>query len=595
MPSRSTQIRIGLWTAWVLLVAILILRYWSPSVFYPDQEAGPIYATPNMQMREGVYSNNDQSPDLKMLTRKIRLEPNENYQISFLVKEVTGPEAMTLYVDFFGDNYDFAEQQIEVILKPGIKDKTITRAIPSGEKLPIQAELRIYYFSPTRGAISEEIRVIKESKIINYTFLACIVLIALLSMLYVSVNSDANCTKSDPSLRRLQLLFVFIFLGLIAAPCWLANFNLFLYKPLDENRNKFEKPAGNMIVQLFVEGAEYGKNYEKYFNDSFGFRDLFIKLKNQLDFNLFKRSDEIFIGSDGGMEYRVQLEVNEIKGERLTAQDWEQLQYNLMKLDSYLRSRGITLLLLPIQLKFSIYPELMPLGKISRPEKTAFLRLTEWLEIQPQLHYIDARKILLAAKNEHPVFYKTDFHWNEIGAFFVAGEVVNQIGKLSNKAWRWSHPLQYHEKADFIGGLNRSLGLLYPLEEKQIVIDHNWEKTGSFVKAEAPFEVHFRAEPGKASQLLPKTVVVGNSFTKTYFENNGFYENFSEAYFLHRANQHALTKLLPPDVKFLVYQFIEPEIGTILWEDLRRWQVLLEDTKTYLPQTQNKTSRTAEQ
>jgi alginate O-acetyltransferase complex protein AlgJ len=481
-----------------------------------------------------------------------------------MVNEVIGPEPAVLTVDLVGKDYNFAEQRFQVKLDPCARKKTITRTLPSGDMPPAEAVLRISYSSPTRVAISK-IRILVENAkprlALAYMFLAGLMLLAVLAMKNIASPALAAANKSELRCNRLQLFFVFIFLVLIAAPWFQAKFKLVKYAPLDENRNRLEKPRGGILAGLFVNGERYGKDYEKYFNDNFGLRDLYIKLKNQLDFSLFNRSDMVVVGGEGMMEYRNVLENQEILGERLSVQEWDRIKSHILQMDAYLRSRGITLILLPIQQKFSIYPELMPTGKIVRPEKTAFLCLIEWLDSQPQLHYIDARKILLAAKKKHPVFYKTDFHWNGIGAFSVAEDVVNRIAQISSRPRRWSHPLQYHEGDRFIGGLTRSLGVLYPPKEKVIVIDKNWEQTGGFLNARMPFLVHFQAAPGKAASLLPPTMVVGNSFTDNYFEENGFYENFSESYFLHNANLPNLRELLPPGLKFLVYQFIELEIG----------------------------------
>jgi hypothetical protein len=67
-------------------------------------------------------------------------------------------------------------------------------------------------------------------------------------------------------------------------------------------------------------------------------------------------------------------------------------------------------------------------------------------------------------------------------------------------------------------------------------------------------------------------MVFGNSFTQNYFEESGFYEKFSEAYLLHNSNLPIMRDLLSPGLKFLVYQFIELEIGEFSRPD--HWPVL---------------------
>jgi len=441
MSVESGKIHIWLWAASILLGAIVILRQWNPAFLYSDGGSGPVYAqSSSMQSREGVYFSNDRSQNLKRLAKPVHLKPNINYQLSFLINEVVGADPVILTVDLVGNSYNFAEQRFQVKLDPGTRNKPIVRTLPSGDKPPAEATLRIYYSSPTLVSISK-IQILRENKkprqALAYMFLACLMFIVILAMKNVALPALAAANKPESRCSRLQCFFIFVFFALIAAPWFQTTFKFFRYAPLNENRNRLEKPSGNILVGLFEEGEKYGKDYEKYFNDNFGLRDFYIKLKNQLDFNLFHQSDRVVIGRESWMEYRNVLENQEIRSERLNAQEWDQIHSHILQMDAYLRSRGITLILLPIQQKFSIYPELMPAGQISRPEKTAFLRLVEWLDSQPQLHYVDARKILLAAKGKHPVFYKTDFHWNGIGAFYVAEGLVNSIGQLSGQSRRF--------------------------------------------------------------------------------------------------------------------------------------------------------------
>jgi hypothetical protein len=577
MHIAINKVRFGLWTASIILALILMIRLLAPDFLFYDCRIGTLHAqSSNVQNQNGVYFNEDGTRQLKMLQQEITLKPKENYLISFLVKEVTGTEPAIISADFFDDQTDFDGLKFQIKLEPGIKDKTIVWSLASKNKAPDQAMLRMYYDSPTRVAISD-VRVIAEKKIIRlalaFLFLIGSLVLAVLTIFYIRECATVADTDSDIRRRQLQWSFVFVFLAFISAPWLQAEFKLFRIKPVDENRNKVKKPDGNMLVRLFVEGADYGKRYENFFNDNFGFRDLFIKLNNQLDFSLFNRSDEVFIGKQGWMEYRSVMEVEEIRAERFTNQDWGQIQSQMLKLNAYLRSLGVTLIIVPIPLKFSIYPELIPADTISRPEKTAFMRFYQWMENQPQLHYVPVPEILSEAKAKQALFYKSDFHWNEFGAFIIAEQVVNTLGRLGGQAWRWHHPLQYHQSRNFVGGLGNSLGLLHPPEEGQISIDRNWEETGAFLKPEPPFDVLFQAEPAKAAKLLPKTLLLGVSFSFYFFDKNGFYENFSEVYFLHSKNMHDLPKLLPKDVKFVVYQFIEVNIGNS-FKDPNWWPAL---------------------
>ena len=570
----------GLWATSCLLGLVVLIHLISPSFLYSSRGLGDVHAfSPTIKELNGTFYNDDKSRELKMLQLNVRFQPGEDCLVSFIVAEVEGEESVILMADFVGEQYDNDEQQFQIKLDPGTRNKKISQKVPLGENPPQEGVLRIFHSSPSMVKI-RDVRVIgpniKLNRVLTLVFWVSVILLVIFSFILVlHKKAVLECEPNSSKLRRLEFSFVLAFLFLICIPWCQSEFGLFRYEPLNENRNKIEKPGGHILVQLYVEGEEFGKKYEKYFNDTFGMRDFYIRLKNQLDYWFFKRSDEVFIGLKGWMEYRSVLEVEEIRGERLTEDDWNFTKTHFKALEEYCTARGITLILLPIQMKFSIYPEYMPSGKISSPEKTAFLRLLDLLK-EMQIHYVDSRTVLLEVKKNYPVFYKTDFHWNEIAAFHVAKEVVNKIGALSGHPRRWPHPLKYHEEEGFKGGLNRSLGVLYPPTENSIVIDRNWEETGQFIKPEPPLGVYFKADSSKEQELLPETLLVGDSFTNYFFENNGFYENFETAYFLHSSNFHNLPAYIPKGVKYLVYQSIEVVIGNHFWNP-EWWPVYSEE------------------
>jgi len=95
----------------------------------------------------------------------------------------------------------------------------------------------------------------------------------------------------------------------------------------------------------------------------------------------------------------------------------------------YLSSKGVKLFRIMIgPNKGTIYPENLPIwAKPSIPNATDAL-----LVGANTIHYVDFRSILLKSKASHSValYYKTDTHWNALGAGIAFQAFAQQVGKV---------------------------------------------------------------------------------------------------------------------------------------------------------------------
>lgn len=564
-----SKLRFGLGFFLLLLPGIFVGYLLSKPLLMVNCARGPMVSQfPNITSEQGAFVNHDQTGALKLLHMPLQLQPRTNCVVTFKARNTDPKGPVKLNLDLFGEGYQFDEQKRLVPLLAGNKEVKVTETIYVGAAVPERASLRIYFSEPA-SVVIREVKVVREYKYLKRAFLwcvaGCLLMIGGLSWTIARQDERAfHWLRHLTREQRWQLGFAALFCLALLAPATQNEFKLIQYQPLDENRRKLDRPEGNLLARLFVDGTDYSKAYEKYFNDHYGFRDVLIKLKNQLDYSVFKRSDEVLIGAEGWMEYRNVLAGQILFAERFTPEEWERVFARFEQLRAYLAGRGITLVLMPIQNKYSIYPEYAPDNLVRRPARTAFDTFCAGIAARPAFESIDIRSALLRVKPKEPVFYKTDFHWNSIGAFYGAEATVNTLAKLSGRQVRWEHPLEYTYRQGFIGGLNRSLAVLYPPREDEIVIKPTWKTSGTYMAPQSPFEVHFRAEAGKASHLLPPTLLIGNSFSYNFIQT-GFYEYFSEIYLLHSKRLRELPQNIPPGVRYVVFQFIEADIGIYFW------------------------------
>lgn len=88
---------------------------------------------------------------------------------------------------------------------------------------------------------------------------------------------------------------------------------------------------------------------------------------------------------------------------------------------------GMDFYILSIPNKASVYPEFMP-DTIERKDTTSktFL-LMKYLEENTDLNVVDAKPTLVKAKKKKQVYYKSDTHFNQIGAFLTVQALKDKI------------------------------------------------------------------------------------------------------------------------------------------------------------------------
>src|SRR5262249_49186758 len=143
--------------------------------------------------------------------------------------------------------------------------------------------------------------------------------------------------------------------------------------------------------------------------DRMGFRDLFIRTKNQIDYSLFGTSRKVWVGADGWLFAK---DANELRLERLDAAGLAELENRFAELAERLKEKGIRLIVIGYPDKSMIYPEMAPPQMPLTPSGGNTDRLRHFLAEQQSLMFIDAVKILRGEKprNTDLLYVKHDMH-----------------------------------------------------------------------------------------------------------------------------------------------------------------------------------------
>jgi alginate O-acetyltransferase complex protein AlgJ len=273
--------------------------------------------------------------------------------------------------------------------------------------------------------------------------------------------------------------------------------------PVDVLGGQGEKASFNSLV-------DFPQNYGKSFNTNFVFRDDLIRLDYWSRYFLLRErvfpqvligeNDWMFYSGEGNLDYYQRVKP-------LSTDQVGQIKSNLENIQKKLAADGIKFLFVIAPNKETIYADYLPAGIPRADNPTWADQITDSLK-NTSVHVLDLRPVLQKTRQEAPVYFKTDTHWNPVGARAAYESIL--------LAMRPDFPiLQPHPLADFDQVTETSSGDLATL------IHLKGEVNESFTALHARFEKPSRGlKNPPAGQMitvmpdaaLPKAVIFRDSF-----------------------------------------------------------------------------------
>ena len=193
-----------------------------------------------------------------------------------------------------------------------------------------------------------------------------------------------------------------------------------------ENRNLATKP--NHLYDFSA--------YDNYFQDRFGGRNRLVTIANFIDYDIFHkqiRNSRAFKGKNDWFYYIASNDGNNLsdfyKTNLLTEQELESFKNSVKKTSKWCEDNDIKYLFVIGPNKHSVYPENYV---DDRPE--GITRADQMISIFNELGItcVYPRDYLIEQKNKNtsPLYYETDTHWNNLGAFYAFTQIKNEIEKI---------------------------------------------------------------------------------------------------------------------------------------------------------------------
>ncbi len=239
-----------------------------------------------------------------------------------------------------------------------------------------------------------------------------------------------------------RYLLLFVFFLIVTLPSVFLNVSLDASHELKENRTLEPFPRASLF---------YFQKLEKWYLDHFGGRADLIYLGARIQMNTLgiPANRQVLVGRDQWLFYDQHYKsgrsyFSDYRGlDHWTPQQLETIKGNLKETNRHLKRCGINFYLVFAPDKQTIYSDKMPFEKRSTGHSKLDY-LIKYLEQESDLKILDLRKTLSNARQieSHPLYYKTDTHWNSLGAFYAAQAMLYmmrldglEINQLRRDEW----------------------------------------------------------------------------------------------------------------------------------------------------------------
>ena len=234
----------------------------------------------------------------------------------------------------------------------------------------------------------------------------------------------------------LKRMLAFLFIAALLIPAVGAWRNWDPSGESHENRRLATRPS---LPRNFKEATLYSDRWLNFYRDHFGFRNTLIRGVALTRFHGFGADTDgrVLVGRDGWLFLRADGDPNFIASRGLnpfTEDDLDAWQHVLEQRSAWLAARGIPLLIVIPPDKETVYPEYLP-AEISpiRPPSRLDQLVEHLRRTHSPVHFLDLRAALMAAKSSGRLYFKTDTHWNDLGAYAAYRAIMQSVKELLPK------------------------------------------------------------------------------------------------------------------------------------------------------------------
>ncbi len=429
------------------------------------------------------------------------------------------------------------------------------------------------------GDITEKMQANAVSKNRTHKIIILLFFITYIATLFYFRKAISNreirlVSSENTSEEKRNVCFIIAFILLLSIPISQMVFKYLPEKDFQEQRELTASPDLNLLTDVSTWHA-YTASIESFFNDHYGLRNSLIHANSVLNikyFNISPRID-IILGKDGWLFYDSPSDGVSMKDYygKVPYSETEliEIKTNLLRLKNKLDARNIDLVMVLVPNKNTIYEEFLP--NYIQQKRGSFTRADQVHVVAKELglHFIDTRTVLLDAKKTYPypLYYKTDSHWNNLGAYIAVKEVLQEIGDMgyaTNTVYKKKDPIIYSKDNFNIHDLSKYINSEIKTNDPEIIIDlkRNYE----YKEIKHPIynqQPDSYVETSLKNLSYPKAVIFRDSFAIRMIPYLS--ESFSKAVYVWNRNiDFTIINKEKPDI--VIIEFVERYSQALLLE-----------------------------
>ena len=215
--------------------------------------------------------------------------------------------------------------------------------------------------------------------------------------------------------------------------------------------------------------------FERAFADRFGGRDALIGFHHAATVVLFRRSpvQNVLVGRDGWLYYRGDdgraFDRDFRRATPPSAAETAAIADGIARRVRFLAEIDVGYLLVVVPDKQTIYPEHVPPELQPLSDRSPLDALLAALPPEVRAHVLDLRPALTDARRERQVYWRTDSHWNRLGAWVGGREIVAALRNDPSGSARTALP-ETRAEGVMVGDLAKMIGVRQGFEEPEVML-----------------------------------------------------------------------------------------------------------------------------
>jgi alginate O-acetyltransferase complex protein AlgJ len=248
------------------------------------------------------------------------------------------------------------------------------------------------------------------------------------SIITTMFSAKSGHRFTEDAVTALLFLVTIFFFG---AATWIIQPSLNM--PLEY---RFRAPLPHLnfhrVITEMAMPSHFSSEFQSYFGDRLALRTELIRCKSLLSYFLLHETGtkDAIVGNAGWFFMAKEHVLESFCNARpFTATELAQVANDLQGRQDWLAERNIHYLFVIAPDAPTIYPEYVPSQFRKLNPQSRWDQLLTYLKIHSTVNVLDLRPALLKAKARGRIYFKTDPHWNDLGAFIAYQQIAEYLSR----------------------------------------------------------------------------------------------------------------------------------------------------------------------